>query len=38
MKKLFAVLMLIALLAGTAAAEDFRTMTGLDELQAKLEG
>ena len=37
MKKLFAVLMLVTLLAGTAAAEDFRTMTKLDELQAKLD-
>lgn len=37
MKKVIAVLMMIMLLAGTALAEDFRSMTGLDGVQAKLD-
>ena len=39
MKKMFAMLLALVLLAGTAMAEDgdFRSMTGLDALQAKLE-
>ena len=37
MKKLIAVLMMIMLLTGAAMAEDFQSMTGMDEVQVKLD-
>ena len=37
MKKVFSVLLAVMLLAGTAAAENFRALTGLDEVQARID-